>query len=94
MIKGGYKTYRAQVREFMAGLGTWPVHVISGKTGSGKGLMLDVLRRQGAQVRFWQLNGFSNKLERHLFEKQLRCRIFRAFTQVQCWLLDLCSFVK
>ncbi|GAQ87259.1 tRNA 2-selenouridine synthase [Klebsormidium nitens] len=50
MLKGGYKTYRAQVRAFMAGLGTWPVHVISGKTGSGKGLMLDALRRHGAQV--------------------------------------------
>lgn len=82
MIKGGYKTYRAQVREFMAGLGTWPVHVISGKTGSGKGLMLDALRRQGAQVRFWQSNEFRQAWKEFGF----RCWIQN---QAQCSLLEL-----
>ncbi len=51
IIEGGYKAFRAQVREQLNVLPeSLRFTVIAGKTGSGKTRMLQALRAQGAQV--------------------------------------------
>lgn len=51
LVKGGYKAYRSHVLEHLK---TRPLNfryvVIGGPTGSGKTMMLNVLKQQGAQV--------------------------------------------
>ena len=48
VVDGGYKMYRRQV---LADLERdWNLHIIGGRTGSGKTLVLKALREQGAQV--------------------------------------------
>jgi tRNA 2-selenouridine synthase len=50
-LQGGYKAYRAQVREDLAVLpGRFAWQVLCGRTGSGKTRLLQALQREGAQV--------------------------------------------
>jgi len=58
LVRGGYKAYRAHVREQLAGLGDYRYHVIGGSTGSAKGKLLDMLLARGAQV--VDLEGLAN----------------------------------
>eukprot|EP00667_Euglena_gracilis_P021448 EG_transcript_23487 len=50
VVEGGYKAYRKLVLRELEGLGTREFHVISGLTGTGKGAVLEALRRRGANV--------------------------------------------
>lgn len=50
-LQGGYKAYRAQVRDDLAALpGRFSWQVLCGRTGSGKTRLLQALKAEGAQV--------------------------------------------
>ncbi len=50
-MSGGYKAYRAEVRELLSALpGALDLHVLCGRTGSGKTRLLQALAAEGAQV--------------------------------------------
>ena len=59
VLEGGYKAYRRHVVATLGPLSdSFRYLVISGSTGSGKSLLLDVLKKQGAQV--LDLEGLAN----------------------------------
>lgn len=58
VLSGGYKAYRAHVRDHLESLGRFEYHVIGGSTGSAKGKLLDMIQAEGGQV--VDLEGLAN----------------------------------
>jgi tRNA 2-selenouridine synthase len=97
LLEGGYKSYRAYVREVLA----WPLNllVIGGRTGSGKTAILHHLKKAGEQVidleglahhkgsAFGAL-GESDQPSTEQFENELCREISRLDPDRVCWIED------